>query len=212
MHEISKYEAIDIDNKVDLLFLDNFIKHNKNKMKILNNKTLLITGGTGSFGSAAVEYLLKKSKLKKIIVFQEMKIKQYFVNLNKFKDNRLRFFLETLGMNLILMAFRNVDFVIHAAAQKHVSSAEYNPIECIKTNVYGAQAIISASIKSGVKKVINLSTDKSVIQLIFMVHQSFVQKNYLKMQTNFSGKSDTKFSIVRYGNVIASRGSVIPLF
>ena len=181
-------------------------------MKILNNKTLLITGGTGSFGSAAVEYLLKKSKLKKIIVFSRDENKQYLMQ-NKFKDNRLRFFLgDVRDEERLLMAFRNVDFVIHAAAQKHVSSAEYNPIECIKTNVYGAQAIISASIKSGVKKVINLSTDKACNPINLYGASKLCAEKLFVNANQLSGKSDTKFSIVRYGNVIASRGSVIPLF
>lgn len=181
-------------------------------MNFLKNKTLLITGGTGSFGNAAVEYLLKKSKFKKIIIFSRDENKQYFMQ-NRFKDQRLRFFIgDVRDEDRLLMAFRGVDFVIHAAAQKHVPSAEYNPIECIKTNVNGAQSIISAAIKSGVKKVINLSTDKACNPINLYGASKLCAEKLFINANQLAGKLETKFSTVRYGNVIASRGSVIPLF
>ena len=181
-------------------------------MNFLKNKTLLITGGTGSFGNAAVEYLLKKSKFKKIIIFSRDENKQYLMQ-NKFKDQRLRFFIgDVRDEDRLLMAFRNVDFVIHAAAQKHVPSAEYNPIECIKTNVNGAQSIISAAIKSQVKKVINLSTDKACNPINLYGASKLCAEKLFINANQLAGKLETKFSTVRYGNVIASRGSVIPLF
>ena len=181
-------------------------------MNFLKNKTLLITGGTGSFGNAAVEYLLKKSKFKKIIIFSRDENKQYLMQ-NRFKDQRLRFFIgDVRDEDRLLMAFRNVDFVIHAAAQKHVPSAEYNPIECIKTNVNGAQSIISAAIKSEVKKVINLSTDKACNPINLYGASKLCAEKLFINANQLAGKLETKFSTVRYGNVIASRGSVIPLF
>ena len=181
-------------------------------MNFLKNKTLLITGGTGSFGNAAVKYLLKKSKFKKIIIFSRDENKQYLMQ-NRFKDQRLRFFIgDVRDEDRLLMAFRNVDFVIHAAAQKHVPSAEYNPIECIKTNVNGAQSIISAAIKSEVKKVINLSTDKACNPINLYGASKLCAEKLFINANQLAGKLETKFSTVRYGNVIASRGSVIPLF
>ena len=181
-------------------------------MNFLKNKTLLITGGTGSFGNAAVEYLLKKSKFKKIIIFSRDENKQYLMQ-NRFRDQRLRFFIgDVRDEDRLLMAFRNVDFVIHAAAQKHVPSAEYNPIECIKTNVNGAQSIISAAIKSEVKKVINLSTDKACNPINLYGASKLCAEKLFINANQLAGKLETKFSTVRYGNVIASRGSVIPLF
>ncbi len=181
-------------------------------MNFLKNKTLLITGGTGSFGNAAVKYLLKKSKLKKIIVFSRDENKQYIMQ-NKFKDERIRFFIgDVRDEERLLMAFKNVDFVIHAAAQKHVPTAEYNPMECIKTNVHGAQSVISAAIKSGVKKVINLSTDKACNPINLYGASKLCAEKLFVNANQLSGKNETKFGTVRYGNVIASRGSVIPLF
>ena len=130
-------------------------------MKIFDNKVLLITGGTGSFGTKATEILLKNSKLRKLVIFSRDENKQYLMQKN-IKDKRIRFFLGDIrDEERLIMAFRDVDFVIHAAAQKHVPTSEYNPFECIKTNIYGSQAIISAAIKTKVKKVIALSTDKA---------------------------------------------------
>ena len=130
-------------------------------MNFLKNKTILITGGTGSFGHEAVKFLISNCKLKKIIIFSRDENKQYEMQ-KKFKDKNLRFFLGDIrDEERLLHAFKGVDFVIHAAAQKHVPAAEYNPFECIKTNVNGAQSIISACLKTNVKKVIALSTDKA---------------------------------------------------
>ena len=181
-------------------------------MNFLNNKTLLITGGTGSFGTAAMKILLKKSKLKKIIVFSRDENKQYIMQ-NEFKDERIRFFIgDVRDEERLLMAFKNVDYVIHAAAQKHVPSAECNPMECIKTNVHGAQSVISAAIKSGVKKVINLSTDKACNPINLYGASKLCAEKLFVNANQLSGKNEARFATVRYGNVIASRGSVIPLF
>lgn len=180
-------------------------------MKYLNNKTLFITGGTGSFGNAAVEFLLKECNAKKIIIFSRDENKQFEMQ-NKYKDKSLRFFLGDIrDEERLLMALEGVDYVIHAAAQKHVPASEYNPFECIKTNIYGSQALISASIKKKVKKVIALSTDKAC-NPINLYGASKLCSEKLFINANLYSNKVTKFSVVRYGNVIASRGSVIPFF
>ena len=181
-------------------------------MKFLKNKVVLITGGTGSFGSRASEILLKKSKLKKLVIFSRDENKQYLMQ-KKLLDKRIRFFLGDIrDEERLIMAFRDVDYVIHAAAQKHVPAAEYNPFECIKTNVYGSQSIISAAIKTNVKRVIALSTDKACNPINLYGATKLCSEKLFINANQLSGAKGTKFSIVRYGNVIASRGSVIPYF
>ena len=181
-------------------------------MKEFYKKNILITGGTGSFGQSAVEYLLKHSELNKLIIYSRDENKQFEMQ-NKIKDQRLRFFLGDVRDQVRLeMALNEVDFVIHAAALKHVPAAEYNPFESIKTNIYGSQSVVLASIKQKVKKVIILSTDKACnpVNLYgatkLCSEKIFINANYL------SGKKGTIFGVVRYGNVISSRGSVVPYF
>ena len=181
-------------------------------MKIFKNKVVLITGGTGSFGTHATEYLLKNTKLKKLIIFSRDENKQFIMQ-KKINDKRIRFFLGDIrDEERLVMAFRNVDYVLHAAAQKHVPLSEYNPFECIKTNINGAQAIISAAIKSKVKKVIALSTDKACNPINLYGATKLCSEKLFVNANQYSDSKGTKFSIVRYGNVIASRGSVIPYF
>lgn len=181
-------------------------------MNFLNNKTILITGGTGSFGNAAVEFLTSKCKLKKIIIFSRDENKQFEMR-QKFKNKNLRFFLgDVRDEERLIMALKEVDYVIHAAAQKQVPAAEYNPFECIKTNVYGAQSIITATIKTGVKKVIALSTDKACNPINLYGATKLCAEKLFVNANQLSGIRGTIFSVVRYGNVIASRGSVIPYF
>lgn len=180
-------------------------------MKFLDNKVLLITGGTGSFGSAATKILLK-TKIKKLIIFSRDENKQYQMQ-NEIKDKRLRFFIGDIrDEERLIMAFRGVDYVIHAAAQKHVPSSEYNPFESIKTNIFGSQAIISAAIKTNIKKVIALSTDKACNPINLYGATKLCAEKLFINGNQLSGKNGPKFSVVRYGNVIASRGSVIPFF
>jgi len=181
-------------------------------MKFLKNKTILITGGTGSFGNAAVKYLLKCGNLKKIIIFSRDENKQFEMQ-KIFKEKKLRFFLgDVRDKERLVMAFKNVDYVIHAAAQKQVPAAEYNPIECIKTNVYGSQQVILASIECGVKKVITLSTDKACNPINLYGATKLCSEKLFVNANQLAGDKETCFSLVRYGNVIASRGSVIPFF
>ena len=182
-------------------------------MKFSRNKTILITGGTGSFGYAAVKYLLKYCSLKKIIIFSRDENKQFEMQ-KSFKENKnIRFFLgDVRDKERLVMALKNVDFVIHAAAQKHVPAAEYNPFECIKTNVYGSQQVISASIERGVKKVVALSTDKACNPVNLYGATKLCSEKLFVNANQLAGPNETRFSLVRYGNVIASRGSVIPFF
>lgn len=181
-------------------------------MDFLKGKTILITGGTGSFGKAAVKFLLAKCKLKKLIIFSRDENKQFEMQ-KQFNNKILRYFLGDIRDEPRLeMALNKVDYVIHAAAQKQVPAAEYNPFECIKTNIYGSQSLITASIKSRVKKIIALSTDKACNPINLYGATKLCSEKLFVNANQLSGSKKTIFSVVRYGNVIASRGSVIPFF
>ena len=177
---------------------------------------MLSTGGTGSFGKAFVKNLLKnKIKLKKIIIFSRDELKQFEManELNVEKNKNLRFFIgDVRDKERLRRALEGVDYVVHAAALKQVSASEYNPIETIKTNVLGAQNIIESSIDSGVKKVISLSTDKAVSPVNLYGATKLCAEKLFVSANNMVGEKNTSFSCVRYGNVIGSRGSVIPIF
>ena len=179
------------------------------------NKTILIPGGTGSFGTAFVEYLLKNFKFKKIIIFSRDELKQSELAKKKiFQKKNIRFFLGDIrDLSRLQSAFNDVDYVIHAAALKHVPIAEYNPTEFIKTNILGSQNVIEASLKSdSVKKVIALSTDKAVSPSNLYGATKLCADKLFISANNIVGKNNINFSVVRYGNVIASRGSVVPIF
>jgi len=186
-------------------------------MNFLKNKSILITGGTGSFGSRLLRYLLnlKANRPKKVIVFSRDELKQFELSrIFSEKDYpTIRFFLGDIrDKQRLKMAFEDVDYVIHAAALKQVPTAEYNPIEFIKTNVIGSQNIIEAAIESNVKKVIALSTDKASSPInLYGATKLCADKLFLSAHT-LVGKKITSFSVVRYGNVFGSRGSVIPFF
>ncbi len=181
-------------------------------MKFLKNKSLLITGGTGSFGNAAVKFLLKKTEIKKLIIFSRDENKQFEMK-NLYNSKKLRFFLGDIRDESRLdMALKNVDYVIHAAALKQVPAAEYNPFECIKTNINGTQALILSALKNGVKKIIGLSTDKACNPINLYGATKLCAEKLFINANQYSDTSKTNFSIVRYGNVIASRGSVVPYF
>lgn len=182
---------------------------------MFNNKSILITGGTGFFGSNFVSYLYKNYKPKRVVIFSRDEAKQYEMNsrYSKSKYKGLKFFIgDVRDEDRLSLAFKDIDFVVHAAALKHVPAAEYNPIECIKTNIYGAQNVITAALKSKVKKVIALSTDKAANPINIYGATKLASDKLFVAANNLVGKGDLRFSIVRYGNVFNSRGSVVPYF
>ena len=186
----------------------------KNNKLLFNNSTVLITGATGSFGRSMVKHLLKNYKLKKIIIFSRDELKQFNMS-NEIIDKKktLRFFIgDVRDKERLDLAMKNVDYVFHAAALKQVPIAEYNPIEAIKTNIDGAQNVILSSIENNVKKVVALSTDKAVNPINLYGATKLAADKLFIAANNLSGKEGTKFSVVRYGNVLGSRGSVIPFF
>jgi UDP-N-acetylglucosamine 4,6-dehydratase len=179
---------------------------------MFNNKSILITGGTGSFGKKYTEILLKRFNPKKIIIYSRDELKQYEMA-QQFNDKRMRYFIgDVRDKDRLIKAMQGVDFVIHAAALKHVPIAEYNPMECIKTNINGASNVIDASLECGVKKVIALSTDKASAPINLYGATKLASDKLFVAANNISGDSETVFSVVRYGNVIGSRGSVVPFF
>lgn len=181
---------------------------------MLSNKTILITGGTGSFGKAFTRYALENYDPKKIIIYSRDEFKQLIMQ-NEFKEyaSKLRFFIgDVRDKERLLRAFEGVDYVIHAAALKQVPACEYNPAEAIKTNIHGAQNVIDAALDTGVKKVVALSTDKAVNPFNLYGGTKLVSDKLFIAANAYAGGKDVCFSIVRYGNVAGSRGSVIPLF
>ncbi|MDI6785189.1 MAG: UDP-N-acetylglucosamine 4,6-dehydratase (inverting) [bacterium] len=178
----------------------------------LNNKIVLITGGTGSFGKKFTEIVLEKYKLKKLIIFSRDEQKQYEME-REFNNKTIRYFIgDVRDKERLYRAFSNVDIVIHAAALKHVHLGEYNPFEVVKTNILGAQNIINVAIDQGVKKVIAISTDKATNPINLYGATKLCSDKLFIAGNSYAGKAKTIFSVVRYGNVINSTGSVIPLF
>ena len=178
----------------------------------MNNLTILLTGGTGSFGNKFVEMTLKKYNPKKIIIFSRDEMKQWHMA-QKFTDSRVRFFLGDIrDKDRLNRAADGVDIIIHAAALKIVPTAEYNPFETVKTNIIGAMNIIDVAIEKNVKKIVSLSTDKACDPINFYGATKLASDKLFIAGNNYVGKRPTIFSIVRYGNVIGSRGSVIPYF
>lgn len=179
---------------------------------MFNNKNILITGGTGSFGKKYTEIILSKYKPNKIIIFSRDELKQYEMA-QSFTDKCMRYFIgDVRDVERLNEAMHKVDFVIHAAALKHVPIAEYNPMECIKTNINGAENVIKAAIKNNVEKVIALSTDKAANPINLYGATKLASDKLFVAANNMVGDRRTRFSVVRYGNVTGSRGSVIPFF
>lgn len=186
--------------------------------KTIDKKTLFITGGTGSFGKSFIKECLNKFNPKKIIIFSRDELKQYEMQNDPFlekyiKKNKLRFFIgDVRDKNRLKMAIQNVDILIHAAALKQVPTAEYNPFEAVKTNIIGAQNIIETCLENNVKKVLALSTDKASSPVNLYGATKLTSDKLFVSANNYKGEKDIKFSLVRYGNVLKSRGSVVPLF
>ena len=179
---------------------------------MFKNKNILITGGTGSFGRRFIETCLKKYNPKKIVVYSRDELKQSEMA-SEYKSEKLRFFIgDVRDSKRLEFAMEGIDYVIHAAALKQVDAAEYNPMECIKTNIFGAENVVSASINKGINKVIALSTDKASDPINLYGATKLTSDKIFTSSNNIVGNKSIKFSVVRYGNVIGSRGSVIPIF
>ena len=180
---------------------------------MFNNSTILITGGTGSFGNKFVEMTLQKFDPKKLIIFSRDEMKQWEMAKKYSDDQRIRFFIgDVRDCNRLYRALDGVDYVVHAAATKIVPTAEYNPFECVKTNINGATNLIDAAIDKGVKKVVALSTDKASSPINLYGATKLVSDKLFVAGNSYAGENGTQFSNVRYGNVMGSRGSVIPFF
>jgi len=182
-------------------------------MSLLDGASVLITGGTGSLGKSLVQYLLSETKVRRIAIFSRDELKQHDLRIHFNDDPRLRWFLGDIrDLDRLKRAFHGVDFVIHAAALKQVDTGEYNPMEFIKTNVLGSQNVIDASIDAGVKRVVALSTDKASSPINLYGATKLTADKLFVAANNYSYTYGTTFSVVRYGNVMGSRGSVIPFF
>ena len=180
---------------------------------MFDNSSILVTGGTGSFGNTFVPMTLEKYNPKKIIIFSRDEMKQWEMAKKFENDERIRFFIgDVRDKERLYRALDGVDYVVHAAATKIVPTAEYNPFECVKTNIHGAMNIIDASIDKGVKKVVALSTDKASSPINLYGATKLASDKLFVSGNAYSGEHGTTFSVVRYGNVMGSRGSVIPFF
>jgi len=178
-----------------------------------NNKSILITGGTGSFGHKFVQMTLEKYSPKRLIIFSRDEMKQWEMAKLYGDDPRIRFFIgDVRDRERLYRALDRVDYVVHAAATKIVPTAEYNPFECIKTNILGAMNLIDACIDKGVKRVVALSTDKASSPINLYGATKLASDKLFVASNSYSGEHGTRFSVVRYGNVMGSRGSVIPFF
>ena len=181
---------------------------------LLKDKTILITGGTGSFGNRCVKHLLTNYDVKKIIIYSRDELKQYEMQqrLQEYAP-KLRYFIgDVRDLSRLNLAMRGVDIVIHAAAIKQVPAAEYNPMECIKTNINGAENVIEAALSNNIQKVIALSTDKAANPINLYGATKLCSDKLFTAANNLAGDRKTRFAVVRYGNVSGSRGSVVPFF
>jgi UDP-N-acetylglucosamine 4,6-dehydratase len=182
-------------------------------MSFFDNSSVLITGGTGSLGKALIEDLLSKTKVKRVAIYSRDELKQYNLRNHFNDDSRLRWFLGDIrDLERLKRALHNIDYVIHAAALKQVDTGEYNPMEFIKTNILGSQNVIEACIDTGVKKVVALSTDKASSPINLYGATKLAADKLFIAANSYSKGYGTTFSVVRYGNVMGSRGSVIPFF
>ena len=182
-------------------------------MSYLNGKSIVVTGGTGSFGKAFIKYALKELNPRRIAVLSRDELKQYEFRNELGDDPRVRWFIgDVRDRDRLMRAFHGVDVVIHAAAMKQVDTAEYNPFECIATNVLGAENVINACIDSGVERVVALSTDKASSPINLYGASKLCSDKLFVAGNHYVGTGQTRFAVVRYGNVVGSRGSVVPLF
>lgn len=184
-------------------------------LRMLDGRSVLVTGGTGSFGRRFVETVMRHARPRRVIVFSRDEFKQYEMQQRMPAEwtSTLRYFIgDVRDRERLELAMRGVDFCVHAAALKHVPAAEYNPMECIHTNVYGAENVMRAALSMGVRRVVALSTDKAANPINLYGASKLASDKIFIAANNLSGALDTRFAVVRYGNVVGSRGSVVPLF
>lgn len=182
-------------------------------MSIIDGRSVLITGGTGSFGKRFVQTILTETDVRRVVIFSRDELKQYEMQQGYPSEPRLRFFIgDVRDHSRVERAFFDVDFVIHAAALKQVPAAEYNPFEAVKTNIHGAQNVIDAAIERGVERVVALSTDKACSPVNLYGATKLVSDKLFVNGNAYASGTNTRFSVVRYGNVVGSRGSVVPFF
>jgi UDP-N-acetylglucosamine 4,6-dehydratase len=182
-------------------------------MSILTGKSILVTGGTGSFGKAFVKFALENLDPKRIVIFSRDELKQYEARQKFNSDPRLRWFIGDIrDQHRLIRAMHNIDYVIHAAALKQVDTAEYNPFEYVQTNIVGTQNVIEAAIDTGVKKVVALSTDKASSPINLYGATKLAADKLCQSANHYAAGYETRFSVVRYGNVMGSRGSVVPFW
>ncbi|NCD41483.1 MAG: UDP-N-acetylglucosamine 4,6-dehydratase (inverting) [Bacteroidia bacterium] len=179
---------------------------------MFNNKSILITGGTGSFGQHFVRFLFNKYNPRRVAIYSRDELKQFEMQ-QEFNSAEMRYFIgDVRDRERLTMAMRGVDYVVHAAAMKQVPAAEYNPMECVKTNIYGAENVVHAALAHNVEKVIALSTDKAANPINLYGATKLCSDKIFTAANNLAGAHRTVFSVVRYGNVVGSRGSVVPFF
>lgn len=179
---------------------------------MFNGKSVLVTGGTGSFGKKFIRMLFQRYQPKRVVVFSRDELKQFEMQ-QEFTEPEMRFFIgDVRDRDRLVQAMRGIDFVVHAAALKQVPAAEYNPTECIKTNIHGAENVIFAALENSVEKVIALSTDKAANPINLYGATKLVSDKLFVAANNIAGGHATRFAVVRYGNVVGSRGSVVPFF
>src|SRR2546426_10116792 len=179
---------------------------------MFNDKNILITGGTGSFGKRCLKTILERHAPKRVVIYSRDELKQYEMQ-QVFNASCMRYFIgDVRDLPRLTQALQGVDFVIHAAALKQVPAAEYNPMECIKTNIHGAENVIKAALANNVARAIALSTDKAANPINLYGATKLVSDKLFVAANNIAGERKTRFSVVRYGNVVGSRGSVVPLF
>lgn len=193
--------------------IPNFLRHGANMTFNWNDQNILITGGTGSFGRKFVEIMLKEYHPKRLVILSRDELKQHEMQVGGFNDRSLRYFIgDVRDSRRLDRAFKGIDIVVHAAALKQVPACEYNPIEAVATNIDGARNIIDAAIDNGVKRVLAMSTDKATAPVNLYGATKLVAEKLFVQGNAYSGGRGTRFSCVRYGNVVGSRGSVIPFF
>jgi UDP-N-acetylglucosamine 4,6-dehydratase/5-epimerase len=179
---------------------------------MFENCSILITGGTGSFGKKCARILLENYQPRRVIIYSRDELKQFEMS-RTFTSSAMRFFIgDVRDLPRLNTAMREVDYVIHAAALKQVPAAEYNPMECVKTNIFGAENVIDAAYANGVKRVVALSTDKAASPINLYGATKLVSDKLFISANNLAGDRETRFSVVRYGNVLGSRGSIVPFF